>query len=75
MSAYLHIIFNYDFFLACFSYELVTKSFFISGYVLKNMSRVGCGQVSQNLPYFDLSVAYVRFKAIPELATIEAVNS
>ena len=59
MSAYLHIIYNYDFFLACFSYELVTKCSFISGYVLKNLLRVGCGQVSQNLPYFDLIVAYV----------------
>jgi hypothetical protein len=58
MSAYLHIIYNYDFFLACFYYEFLTKCSFISRYVLKYMLRVGCGQVSQNLPYFDLSVAY-----------------
>jgi hypothetical protein len=58
MSAYLHIIYNYDIFLACFYYEFLTKCSFISGYVLKYMLRVGCGQVSQNLPYFDLGVAY-----------------
>ncbi len=43
---------------------IVSKCSFISGYILKNMLRVGvgCGQVSQNLPYFDLRVAYVRIK-------------
>jgi hypothetical protein len=37
MPAFLHIIYNYDFFLACFYDEFLIKCSFISEYIQKNM--------------------------------------